>query len=115
MGSNPQWGKGIFSKELAQFRLQDAIGHTIVCDDGIPRRVVEIVGSVKFPWKCIINEQDPDSKAGHFVCTLSLTDQILRHRVPPKFEIDAFERMMRIEVSKFGFPDPEPKKSGLIV
>lgn len=91
-----KWGKGVFSKELAGIKLEDALGMTIECEDGIPRRVVEIVSSVRWPWKAIINEQDENSNAGHFVNMLSLCAQILGKPVPSIEVQKAFERVMRV-------------------
>lgn len=82
------------SPELQGLKLNEAIGKTIVCEDGIPRQVVEICMSVPFAWRAVINEQDPDSKAGHFVNLLSLSSQLLNKGVPPKEAQEAFARMV---------------------
>lgn len=112
-----KWGKGIFSDELSganRIKITDAIGRTIICEDGIPRRVVEIVPSNRWPWKNIINEKDPDSNAGYFVSTLSLTAQILGEPLPSREAEEAFKRMMQVkfkigEDGKFDRPPEQPK------
>lgn len=115
------WGKGKFSKELSQdFRkehLTDAIGRTLECEDGIKRRVVEITSSYRYPWKMVINELDPESKAGHFINVLSFTSQMLGKPVPTVAEQVAFENVMKV---RFGIKDDgsfnhAPQKSDSII
>lgn len=103
-----------FSTELLEdVKITDAIGKNIICEDGIERRCVEIVGSMKWPWKVIINEHDPDSKMGHFVNMLSLCAQILGKPIPDKDAQKAFEKIMRVSfgIQEDGtFNEPPPKK-----
>lgn len=99
MGS---WSRGEYSKELLTFDPKEAIDRTIICEDGIPRRVVEIVGSMKYPWKFVINEEDPDSNSGYFVSNLSLVAQLLGKPIPTKEQDDAFAKVMRV---KFGIQE----------
>lgn len=79
-----------FSPALQQLKLEDAIGKTIVCEDGTPRRVVTVVHSFEFPWRCIINERDPDSKSGYFVNYISLSSQLEGKGVPSQGAQQAF-------------------------
>lgn len=107
------WGKGVFSDELGNLKLTDALGLNILCDDGITRKCHEIVGSNKWPWMAIINEQDPNSKAGYFVHLLSLAAQIIGKPLPDKDTMEAFNRTMRVkftidEDGRFDHP-PKPR------
>lgn len=72
---------------------KEAIGKTIICEDGVPRRVVEIVPSHRYPYMCVINEQDPDSQLGYFVHNLSLSCQLLGQPLPTKEQKDHFAKM----------------------
>lgn len=116
MNKNPKYP---FSDELSgsdpnkKISIKDAIGKTIICDDGIPRRVVEIVFSNRWPWKAIINENDPESKMGHFVNKLSLTCQLLGKPLPTEAEIKAFEKTVRVrfKVSESGYYEAPPAKT----
>lgn len=85
-----------FSKELQQFKLKDAIGKTVTCEDGIPRRVVEICGSNRYPWKAIINEEDETSNGGHFISVYSLAAQVIMNYLPTKDQIEAFNKSVRV-------------------
>lgn len=67
-----------------QVDIQEALGRNIICDDGIPRVVVNITMSLRHPDKCIINETDTDDESGHFVHTLSLVCQIMGKSLPDK-------------------------------
>ena len=111
------WKDGDFSKELAEVDIQQAVGTTIVCLDGITRRVIEIVNSMRWPWMAIINEQDPESKMGHWVNLLSLSMQILGKGVPDKDAQEAFKRIMMItyKINEDGSFDKPPRKSGIIL
>lgn len=94
------WAQGDFSEELLtsyKWAQKEAVGKNIICEDGIPRRVVEIVKSMKWPWKMIINEQDPESNAGYFVSVLSLCSQLLGQPPPDRAVEDAFQKMMRVK------------------
>jgi hypothetical protein len=107
------WKDGDFSKELLEdVKLELAIGKNIVCDDGITRNCKEIVCSFKYPWKAIINEQDPDSKAGHFVNILALSAQILGKPMPSKDAQEAFTKVVRLKfnVNEDGTFDSVPEK-----
>lgn len=73
----------------------EAIGKTIICEDGVPRRVVEIVPSHRYPHMCVINEQDPDSQLGYFVHNLSLSCQLLGQPLPSEDAKQAFNRMTK--------------------
>lgn len=88
-----------FSKELQSVKITDAIGKTIVCEDDIPRRVVEIVYSHRWPWRAIINEKDPQSKNGHYVNMFSLSSQLLGKGVPDRDAQDAFSKAVRVKFS----------------
>lgn len=79
----------------ANFSCQDAVGHTIICEDGIARRVVEIVPSHGYPWLSIINENDPDSKMGWFVHNLDLAAQVLGQPRPDQEAKEAFIRVCK--------------------
>src|SRR4051812_21458067 len=80
---------------LATFKCEQAIGKTIICEDEIPRRVVEIIPSHAFPWLSIINENDPDSQSGWFVHNLELAAQCLGEPRPGKEAKEAFIRMCK--------------------
>lgn len=102
------------SDELQGIKLKDAIGKTIICEDGIPRRVVEIVPAFANKFKSIINENDEDSKGGHFVHNYSLAAQILGKPIPDKDAIAAFERMINHRL-QYGAPKQRRTKSGIIL
>lgn len=112
MSEKVKWGKGVFSNELANIDLKEAIGKTILCEDGLWRRCVTLTHSMKWPWKMIINEEDPDSNLGHFVSTLSLCAQILNKPLPDKDAIDAFEKVMRVKfnINADGSFDQPPQR-----
>lgn len=86
----------IFDKsiELGDVSCQHAVGKTIICQDGIARRVVEIVPSHAKPWLSIINENDPDSKSGYFVHNLSLACQLQGAPLPTRDAMEAFTRVV---------------------
>lgn len=115
------WAQGDFSEELLtsyKWAQKEAIGRTIICEDGVPRRVVEIVKSLRWPWKMIINERDPESNAGYFVTTLSLCAQLLKAPMPSREQEEAFQRMLRVKFnigSDGSFDRPPPRRSGLIL
>ncbi|NBW17367.1 MAG: hypothetical protein EBR82_56245 [Caulobacteraceae bacterium] len=109
-----------FSPELQKLKISDAIGKTIVCEDNVPRRVVEIVYSYRWPWRVIINEKDPDSNNGHYCNMLSLSSQLLGKGVPDKEAQDAFSRTVRVRfnVGDEGVTRSHPlekKHSGLVL
>lgn len=85
-----------FSDELQKIKITDAIGKTIVCEDGHARKVHEIVYSYRWPWRVIINEKDPESNNGYYVNMLSLSSQLLNKGVPSKDEQEAFSRVVRV-------------------
>lgn len=99
-----------------QFSYRDVIGRNIICEDGTSHRVVEIVGSHRFPWKAIINETDPDAQLGYFVNLLSLSCQMLGKPIPSKDQQEAYARMIRA-VSFQGQQKPRLRmnEKGLIV
>lgn len=113
MYRNPKYP---FSDELSgddpnkKINIKDAIGKTIFCDDGIPRRVVDIAFSMRWPWRVIINENDPESKMGYFCNKLSFTCQLLGKPLPTEDEIKAFEKTVRVrfKVSESGWYDAAP-------
>ena len=115
------WAQGDFSEELLtsyKWAQNEAIGRTIICEDGVPRRVVEIVKSMRWPWKMVVNEKDPESNAGHFVTVLSLCAQLLGKPLPSKDSEIAFQKMMRVKF-KIGedgsFDKPPPRQSGIFI
>ena len=75
--------------------LEASIGKTIVCDDGIARKVVEATYSLAHGRGAfvIINEKDPDSNLGHWCHILSLTCQVLGAPKPTQENMDALTRM----------------------
>ena len=82
-----------YEYNLKGFALEDVIGRTIVCEDGIPRQVLEIEHSYAYPWRSVINEGDPESNMGYFVNNLSLAYQMHGKQVPTKEQQDAFAKM----------------------
>lgn len=70
--------------KIGKFELSDVVGRTILCDDGVPRRVISIVHSFQHKDRFIINETDQDSKMGYFVHALSLSCQMLGKPLPTK-------------------------------
>lgn len=83
------------SPALANFSCKEAIGKNVICEDGIARRVVEIVPSHAFPYRSIINEGDEDSKSGYFVHNLSLACQLQGLPLPDKEQMEAFNRVCK--------------------
>lgn len=107
-----------FSPELQKIRIQDAIGKSVVCEDGKARRVHEIVYSYRWPWRVIVNEKDPESDNGHYVNMLSLSSQLLGKGVPDKDAQDAFARSVRVRfnIEEDGITKRHPldkKQSGI--
>jgi hypothetical protein len=81
--------------QLSGFHLRDVIGRSIVCDDGITRRVEQISHSFRFADKVLINEMDEDDeKGGSWVHALSLSCQMCGKPVPTKDQKEAFSRTM---------------------
>jgi hypothetical protein len=82
-------------------RYDDMIGRTLLCEDDVERRVVEITSSIGFPWLCVINENDPDSKLGHFVHLLTVVHKRDMHAPPSKEAREAFTRLAKkMDVAK---------------
>lgn len=90
--------------------FSEAIGRTLTCYDGHVTRCVEIVHSYNFPWFAVINEKDPDSKAGHFITHFSLMNQILNNYVPTKDEDEHFIKSVRArwEIPEKGIQEGHP-------
>lgn len=86
-----------FSPELQKVKISDAIGKSIVCEDGKARRVHEIVYSYRWPWRVIVNEKDPESHNGYYVNMLSLSSQLLGKGVPDQDAQDAFAKSIRVK------------------
>ncbi len=92
------WKDGDFSNELLNdVKIELAIGKVIECEDGISRMVHEIVPSYKYPWKVVVNEQDPASNAGYFVNLLSLCAQLLGKPIPSKEAQEAFTKVVKVK------------------
>ena len=68
--------------------LRDFLGKTIICDDGIPRKVHQIGPSFRHKDRVVINEGDPDSKMGYFCHLLLLTRQFYGDPLPTKAEME---------------------------
>lgn len=97
-----------FSDELAGLSrsvFKEALGRTLIDMDGIPHTVQTIVGSAKYPWRCIINEEDPASKSGYWITNLSLMCQMLGKPLPTKEQEIAFERVARIRMEQLATPE----------
>jgi hypothetical protein len=98
---------------------QEAIGKTIICEDGSSHRVVEIVWSQQYPWMAIINEQDPDSKSGYFVNVYCLMKQLAGHKPASVAEKEAFKKHVQnmsyreVNVDKRAIDSWKPNKSGI--
>ena len=88
-----------FSDELSgddpkkKFDIQYFVGKSVVCEDGIARRVDHICNAYGFPGRAIINERDPESRAGWFVSLLSLGCQYVGDPLPTKEQEIAFLRL----------------------
>lgn len=80
---------------LNKFPLSEAVGRTIICDDGIPRKVVNICFSYRYKHRAIVNETDPEAESGHWVHLLSLACQIEGKPLPTEEQKQAFTRMTR--------------------
>lgn len=87
--------KGTRLKHQPKLKPRDAIGRTIVCKDGIPRKIYSIAESYQYPDHFIVNENDPDSKMGYFVHALSLVAQVMGYKVPDKEQCDAASRLWK--------------------
>lgn len=77
------------------FPLGEAIGRSIICDDGITRTVRNISHSFRYKDRVIINEQDAEDVAGYFCHTLSLACQIHGDPLPTEEQKRAFTRMVQ--------------------
>lgn len=78
--------------KLGKFNINDVLGRTIICDDGVPRRVHSIHYSFQHKDRFIINEPDPDSNMGHWVHALSLSCQIHGNSLPTEEQKKAASR-----------------------
>ncbi len=87
-----QWDGG---QLVDKFKLSDCVGRRLICDDGIPRLVVNIVFSNRYKDKAIINETDPDLQAGVFIHLLSLSCQMLGKPLPDREAREAFSRYVK--------------------
>ena len=75
--------------------ITQGVGETIICDDGIARKVVEVTGSFAHPDKLIINEKDPDSNMGHHCHMLLYVRQMMGDPLPTKEEMFRASRLWR--------------------
>ena len=73
-----------------RFKLKDCIGRKLICDDGVPRLVNDIVYSHRFKDRAVINETDPDTLMGDFIHLLSLSCQMLGLPLPTEEQRVAF-------------------------
>ena len=89
---------------LQSFHLRDVLGRTIICEDGVARRVEQISHSQKFSDMLILNEVNEDEEAGgSWVHVLSLACQMHGLPLPTREQKKAFGRTM----NAFRF-EPEP-------
>lgn len=80
---------------LQTFPLSEVIGRTIICEDGVARRVEQISHSYRFADMVLINEVNEDeTPGGSWVHALSLACQMCGKRLPTKAEKQAFSRTM---------------------
>ena len=107
-----------------EFKLSDAIGRNIICDDGITRKVEQISHSYVCPGKLLINEVNEDeTPGGAWVSALSLTCQMLGKPVPTREQVEAHFKVLRAlrfsDDPKLATGTPEPGmielKSGLVI
>lgn len=97
---------------LQGFNLRDVIGRTIVCDDGVKRKVEQISHSFRYPTRVLINEVNEDeTPGGSWVHALSLSCQMMGNPLPTPEQRAAFDRVM----SAMSFvPDPEHQRGDLV-
>jgi len=81
-----------------EVKLSDAVGRTLICDDGIPRQVVDITFSLRYKDKCIINERDSETGTGYFIHTLSVVQQLQGKGVP---SVEAMQAATKVWASMY--------------
>lgn len=81
--------------QLTTFHLSDVVGRTIICDDGVSRRVEQISHSYRYADKVLINEINEDENpGGAWVHALSLSCQMYGRPLPTMEQKKAFSRTM---------------------
>lgn len=79
--------------------LKDIVGHVVMCEDNVFRRVIEATDPVG-GWQAktgliIINENDPDSRLGHYVHMLTVVCALDGLPPPTKEAKQAASRLWR--------------------
>jgi len=82
----------VISADLPEI-YSGALNKTLICDDGVARRVVDITPSYAHRDRVIINEGDPESKGGHFLHTLSFVCQMEGKPAPSREAMEAASRL----------------------
>lgn len=79
--------------------LQDLVGHVVMCEDGVFRRVMEatepVGGYQAKSGLIIINEHDPQSKMGHYVHMLTVQCVLMGLPPPTREAKEAASRLWR--------------------
>lgn len=84
--------------EDIETRVQKLIGHVVICEDMVFRRVYNAVAGPANSQAArngyiIINEGDPLEPLGHWVSILAMERAIHGDPPPTKVELDAFKRI----------------------
>lgn len=81
---------------LQSFNLRDVVGKTIMCEDGVKRRVEQISYSHRYADKVLINEiLEDETPGGAWVHVLSLSCQMYGNPLPTVEQKRAFTRFAR--------------------
>lgn len=81
-----------------EVKLTDALGRTLICEDGIPRLVTDITFSLRYKDKCIINEVESETGTGYFIHTLSVVSQLQGKGVP---SVEAMQAASKVWASMY--------------
>lgn len=80
---------------ISGFHLSDCIGRSVICEDGVNRRIEQISASQMYADKVLINEVNEDeTPGGAWVHVLSLSSQMHGTGVPTREQTKAFSRTM---------------------
>lgn len=81
--------------KLQGFDLRDVLGKTILCEDGVRRKVESIAYSHRYPTRVLVNEIiEDETPGGAYVHALSLSCQMFKNPIPTQEQKDAFDRVM---------------------
>jgi hypothetical protein len=79
--------------KLQTFSYDDVIGRTIICADGVARKVEQLSPSYRYPTRVLVNEINEDeTPGGAWVHMLSLACQMYGDPLPTPEQIQHFNK-----------------------